>query len=87
MRPLREDERDEIEAVKYLIKYVNTKPNVEGFEVWNAVLKLDEIGRKYVLTGIVSEEELSELTDLEDSKELISRLMGKIKDYIETGKT
>ena len=83
MRPLREDERDEIEAVKHLIKYVITSRNIKEFEMWNAVKKLEELGKKYVLTGIVSEEELCELTDLDDNKELVSKLMNILIRYLE----
>ena len=64
MRPLREDERDEIESVKHLIKYVLTKPNIEPFKVWEAVLQLDSIAKKYVLSNIIKEEELNELSVL-----------------------
>ena len=87
MRPLREDERDEIEALKYLIKHVNTKPNVEGFRIWEAMLEVQRIGNKYVMSKIVTEEELGELLDLDDMKELLSKLSGKIKSSIETGDT
>ena len=87
MRSLREDERDEIESVKHLIKHVITKPNIEGFKIWEAVLGLSEIAEKYVVSGIVSEEELNELTDIDDVKELITKLMGKIVNYMETGDT
>jgi len=83
MRPLREDERDEIEAVKYLIKYVVTAKNIEAFKIWDAMKKLDEIAKKYVLTGIVSEEELSELTDFDDSKELVTKFIYVLIDDLE----
>jgi|GEM_PF-5139691 len=83
MRALREDERDEIECVKHLIKYVNTKPNIESHEIWNAVLQLNDIGKKYVISNIVSQKELNELCDLDDMKELIEKLMFRLISHIE----
>lgn len=79
MRALRDDERDEIESVKHLIKYVITKPNIESFKIWDAVTQLDEIGKKYVISGIVTEEELAELCDLEDIKYLMDKLFSILK--------
>lgn len=78
MRPLREDERDEIESVKHLIKYVLTKPNIEEFQIYGALKELEKIGKKYVLSGIVTEKELAELTDLDDSKELVEKFMSML---------
>lgn len=81
MRSLREDERDEFECVKYLIKYVITKPNIPAFKVLEAMKELETIGEKYVVSGIVTEEELSELIDLEDFKELIEKFMSILITY------
>ena len=83
MRNLREDERDEIEAVKHLIKHVITKPNVEAFMLYEAVIELNRIGQKYVIGGIVSDNELNELLDLDDMKEVIEKFLGKVNSYIE----
>ncbi len=82
MRSLREDERDEIECVKHLIKYVITKPNVPAFKVWEAMKELETIGEKYVVSGIVTEEELNELIDLEDFKELIEKFMSLLINFL-----
>jgi hypothetical protein len=82
LRSLREDERDEIEAVKYLIKYVLSKPNVEDFRVWEAVTELNRIGQKYVISGIIIEEELNELLELDDMKEVISKMLNIFANHL-----
>jgi hypothetical protein len=82
MRALREDERDEIESLKYFLKYINSKSNAEDWEVWEAMTKIQAMGDKYVLTEIVSEEELSELLDIDDVKEVFSKLLSPIKKFI-----
>lgn len=84
MRPLREDERDEIESVKHLIKYVITKQDIEAYKIWDAVLQLNSIGEKYVSTNTVTESELSELCDLDDMKELVTKLMSKFAHLAKT---
>ena len=81
-RALREDERDEIECVKHYIKYINTKPNVQLYEIWSAVLKLEEIGNKYVMSNIASEQELSELICLDEMKDLASVLFSRINEEL-----
>lgn len=82
MRQLREDERDEIESVKHFVKYVTSKQDIAGWEVWEAMMKIQIIGDKYVLTQIVSEEELSELLELDDMKDLFTKLVSHIKKFI-----
>lgn len=84
MRALLEVERDEIEAVSHFIKYVLTCPNVEDFKVWDAMLQLDTISKKYVLSGIITEQELEEVLDLEEMKELVSKLFNIIRKKLET---
>lgn len=76
-----EDERDEIEAVRHLMKYVLIKHNVECSMIWRAILELEKIGHKYVLPGIATEEELSELLDLEDMKEFVDNYEGMAHAY------
>lgn len=83
MRTLREDERDEIESVKHLIKYVLTKPDIQAYQIWGAILELDKVGKRFVLSGIVTETELSELLELEDMKELMQRFMLEIRKHLE----
>jgi hypothetical protein len=82
MRALREDERDEIESLKHFLKYINSKANAEGWEVWEAMMKIQSMGDKYVLTHIVTEEELSELLDIEDMKEVFSKLISHIRKFV-----
>lgn len=82
MRALREDERDEIESLKYFLKYINSKANDEGWEVWEAMLKIQAMGDKYVITEIVSEAELSELLELDDMKEVFQKLVSHIKKFV-----
>lgn len=82
MRPLREDERDEIESVKHFIKYVNSNHEAEGFEVWAAMLKIQAISEKYILNGTATEEELAELLEIDDMKELLQKLMSHIKKFL-----
>lgn len=82
MRALREDERDEIESLKYFLKYINSKANAEGWEVWEAMLKIQAMGDKYVITEIVSEAELSELLELDDMKEVFQKLVSHIKKFV-----
>ena len=83
MRSLNDDEIDEIESVKYFIKYVNLKPNVEGFKLWEAIQKLQDLDAKYIISGIVSEKELSDLLDLDDMKDVISKFMDNIINHME----
>lgn len=45
---LNESEIEEMESVTHFIKYVQTKPNVEAWEVWSAVSKLNELAKKVV---------------------------------------
>lgn len=82
MRPLREDERDEIEAAKHFIKYVNSSKDVPGFEIWHAMMKLKEVSEKYVIPGVVSEEELNELIEVDDLKEVIMKLFSHLEKYL-----
>lgn len=82
MRTLREDERDEIESVKHLVKYINTKPDVQDFEVYNALMQLDKIAKKYVISNIVTEDELDELIEVDDLKELIGRFMNMLIKHL-----
>jgi hypothetical protein len=84
-RPLREDERDEIESVKYLIKSVLFQPNVENFRIWEAVLKLKEIGEKYVISEIVTEEEIEELMEFDDMMDLMQKLLCRIESSLISG--
>jgi len=85
MRALREDERDEIQAVSYLIKHVLIKADVEGSMIWRAILELEKIGKKYVLNDTCTEDELSELLELDDMKDLVRKLYSKIEHYAKTG--
>ena len=80
MRALREDERDEIESVKHFVKYVISRRDAPGWEIFDAMIKVAHIGNKYVMSEIVTEEELSELIDLEDVKEVLSKLTSKFKE-------
>lgn len=82
MRQLREDERDEIESIKHFVKYVNSKHDVEGWEIWAAMMKVEQLGKKYVLTEIVTEEELSELIDTDDIKEILMKLLAQFTKYL-----
>lgn len=82
MRQLREDERDEIEAAKYFIKYVNSSKDALGFEVWHAMMKIKEIADKYVLNGIVSEEELNELIEVDDIKDVVQKLFMHLQNHL-----
>lgn len=82
MRDLSEVERDEIEAIKHYVKYVITKPNVEDYKIWDAILKLEDMSKKYVLSGIIKEKELNELFDLDDSKELVQKLFSMLCKHI-----
>ncbi len=82
MRQLREDERDEIEAAKYFIRYVNSSKDAPGFEVWHAMMKIKEIADKYVLSGIVSEEELNELIEVDDLKDVIEKLFMHLEKHL-----
>jgi len=82
MRQLREDERDEIEAVKHFLKYVISKRDAEGYEVWEAMMKIEAIGHKYVIPEIVTEEEMAELIEVDDVKEILQKLMSLIKNFL-----
>jgi hypothetical protein len=83
MRALLEIERDEIEAVSHFIKHVLTKTDVEDFKVWEAVKELERVSHKYVVSKIITEKELDELLDLEEMKELMSKLFEIIKKRLE----
>ncbi len=82
MRQLREDERDEIESIKHFVKYVNSKHDAAGWEIWEAMLKVEQLGKKFVLSGIVTEEELEELIDTDDIKDIILKLMSQLEKYL-----
>jgi hypothetical protein len=82
MRSLREDERDEIESVSHFIKYINCKKNARDFEIFEAMLKLKELSEKYVESNIVTEEELAQLSDIDDIKELVERFLVKLKESL-----
>jgi hypothetical protein len=69
---------DEIESVQHYIKYVSTKPGVDLFELYDAVMKLTEIGNKFALNGY-NEEEISKLINLDDMKEVVISFIEKIQ--------
>lgn len=82
MRSLTADERSEIESIKFLIKYTLSKPEIEDYKIWDAVEQLEQIGKKYVISEIVQQEELDELLDLDDMKELIEKFMTRLINHL-----
>lgn len=78
MRSLREDERDEVESLGHLVKHVISKKDVDEALVYHAVLQYDEIMKKYLQTKIVSEEELNELLDIDDFRQLMDMFLKNI---------
>ena len=40
MKKLTERDMDEIEALQHYIKYVNTNPDVQAFEIYDAIFRL-----------------------------------------------
>jgi hypothetical protein len=83
VRKLREDELDEILSVKYLVKSINLNAKRQSCEVWHAVKELARIGEKYVCSGLIEENEINELLDLDDMKELVARLFQYINDHLD----
>jgi hypothetical protein len=78
MRPLREDERDECESTMHFVKYVLSNRWATGADIMEAMLKVSSLGDKYVLTEIISEQELSEIMEIDDMRELLH----KLKSYL-----
>jgi len=82
MRALREDERDEIESVKHFLKYINSNSNVHPFEIWEGMMKVKDITEKYIVSEIASEEELSELIEVDDIKDVLFKLLALLKKHL-----
>lgn len=68
-----ERELEEIESLSFLIKSILTDSQSEGWRVWDAIQKLDEIGRKIISRNIANED-IPECLALTDMKELLTRL-------------
>jgi hypothetical protein len=77
MKKLSETQMDEIEAVKHYIRYVNSNPLVEDFEIFDAILRLQVIGEKYILNGY-EEKDMDSLLELEDMKDLMQKFLARL---------
>lgn len=78
MKKLSERDMDEIEAVKHYMRYVNTNPDVEDFEIWDAILRLQSVGEKYVLNGY-EEKEMEHLLELHEMKDLMRKFFARLR--------
>lgn len=83
MRPLTDDEIDEIESLGHLIKYTNMKPDIKDFEIWHCMKEMEAVGKKYVLSGIAKEEEINILINLDDMKDLVEKFFKNLEKAFE----
>ncbi len=83
MKSLSDNEIDEIESIKYLIKYANTDPYIEDHELFEVVMKLNELGKKYVLSELYNNEEFDKILEIDDMKDLIEKFMNMLIKALE----
>lgn len=80
-----EKELDEFESTKYFIKYLITKPDVEDYELYDGLMRLNEIGKKVIDREDTSKEEKSEIDsimDLDDMKELVDMFFSRFQKIL-----
>ena len=83
MRTLSEHERDEIEAVSHYTKYILSSHDIQDFKIYECMKMIDEIGKKYVLSGIISDDELNKLLDKDDMLDVLQKFINGILKDIE----
>lgn len=72
---LKEDQINEIESLKHFIKHILLKKPIDIVDLYGCIIKMEEIGKKYILSGICKENELSNILELNDLKEVMNLFM------------
>jgi hypothetical protein len=81
LRKLNERDQDEVECVKHFIRYVNTNPDIEDFEILDAIIRLNTIGNKFINNGY-DETEVDDLLDFDDMKDLMRNFFTKARNNL-----
>lgn len=84
MKKLNESELEELESIKFYVKYILTKPNPEEWEIHEGMKKLMEIEEKYDLQNTENEEinKILDIHDLKDYAELFFKILRKKLDNL-----
>lgn len=80
-RKLNEQEVEEVESIGHFIKYLLSKPNAQDHELWEGMMKMEAHARKMIIENI-DENAYTGLIDLDDMKELVSRMVERIVEHI-----
>lgn len=74
-------ELEEIESLSFLIKSILADSQSEGWRIWDAIEKLNEIGLK-IISRNIGNEDIPKCLVLEDMKELASRFHEHIINHL-----
>lgn len=75
-----EIELDLIESTGYFIKYLLNKPEVEPWEIYQGMRKLEEIGILMKERNIEDDKALEKFLPVDDMKELVQMFMDCIQE-------
>jgi hypothetical protein len=78
---LNEDDIGELKALKYLIKSRLEHPNTASHKLWECMIELDKIHKRFTKEGKQIPEG-TEFLDLDDMKMLVERTMHNLIDDV-----